>query len=261
MLRDNQKNPEYFEALIPQYLEAIESIEQELADDSITLPDEKTQAANDVFELRLMCAIACYSSGEPLEELKPHATKILEAKKLYINTANTLPPRQKTYRQQFEAISGDNQPPEIHGITRYINALWWLSLVVATGQTKAHCLEVLSCIGCRGEDALLDRIAIALSDDNKVQAENLLYPHLYRDLFKVFDTPKNECHLSIQRFLKDWYSGCWQASWYNNHAKENEQEGNWDYYFGYWSLEAVLVVNLLGLDDSEFNQHRYYPAD
>lgn len=261
MLRDKQKDAAYFEGLLPQYLEGIENLTLALEDGSMPLPDEQTKVANDLFELRLMYAIASYSSGESLTELKHKVAHILEAKKLFIAKANTLPSRQQVYRQQFEKIAGDEESNGLHYITRYINALWWLSLAVATRQSREHCLEILQCVGNRGEDALLDRIAIALGDDNQLQAETLNYPHLYRSLFKAFDAPPSQQVVLIKEFLTDWYSSCWQAAWYNNHSKENKEEGNWDFYFGYWSLESVLLVNLLKIDDSSFKSHWYYPVD
>lgn len=261
MLRDTRKPKDYFNALLPQYLEGIENLHHALDDGSMPLPDEQTFVANDIFELTLMHAIACYSAGESFHTLKPKVAEILKAKKLYFEKAATLPARQQVYREQFEEISGNSEDGEIHYITRYINALWWLSLVVATQQPQDHCLEVLSCIDNRGKDALLDRIAIALGDENQTLAPNLLYPHLYRSLLSAFDASPSQQIMYINAFLKDWYSNCWQAAWYNNHSKENAEGGNWDFYFGYWSLEAALVANLLGIDTSSFRDHWYYPAD
>lgn len=261
MQRDTRKSTIYFEELLPQYIEGIENLNLALTDGSNPLPDEQTSVANNIFDLKLMYAIACYSAGEYIGDLKPKVAQILDAKKLYIKKANTLPQRQQIYRQQFENISGDNEVDGIHPITRYVNALWWLSLAVATRQTKEHCLEILQCIGNRDKDALLDRIAIALGDENQIHAPSLLYPHLYRPLFEAFDASQPQRVTLLTSFLKDWYSSCWQAAWYNNHSKEYEEEGNWDFYFGYWSLEASLVVNLLTINDAAFKDHSYYPAD
>lgn len=261
MLRDTRKSKDYFNALLPQYLEGIENLHHALDDGSMPLPDEQTFVANDIFELTLMYTIACYSAGEPLHALKPKVAEILKAKKLYFEKAATLPARQQVYREQFEKISGKSEAGETHYITRYINVLWWLSLAVTTQQPQDHCLEILSCIGNRGEDTLLDRIAIALGDENQILAPNLLYPHLYRPLLSAFDASPSQQIMYVNAFLKDWYSNCWQAAWYNNHNKENAEGGNWDFYFGYWSLEAALVANLLNVDTTSFKDHWHYPAD
>lgn len=261
MPRDTQKSAAYFENLLPQYVEGIESLKLALEDGSMPLPDEQATVSNDLFELQLMYSIASYSAGESLDALKPKITEILKAKKLYLEKAATLPARQQVYRERFEKLSGNSESGEMHYITRYINALWWLSLVVATQQPEDHCLEVLSCIGNRGEDALLDRIAITLGDRNPVVAPNLLYPHLYRPLLAAFEASSSQQITHVNNFLKEWYSNCWQAAWYNNHSKESAEEGNWDFYFGYWSLEAALVVNLLSTDIASFKNHWYYPAD
>jgi len=261
MPRDTRKGTTYFENLLPQYIEGIENLNLALEDGSMPLPDEQTKVANDLFELYLMYSIASYSSGEAIDALKPKVTKILEARKIFLEKASTLPQRQKIYRQQFENISGDNVIDGIHPITRYINSLWWLSLAVATKQSKEHCLEILACIGNRGEDALLDRVAIALGDENKLQANTLYYPHLYRPLLNAFDASPSEKKSLLKTFLDDWYSSSWQSAWYNNHEKEDDEENNWDFYFGYWSLEAALIVNLLNIEDLRFNSHWHYPSD
>lgn len=261
MLRDNRKNSTYFDGLLPQYVKGIENLELVLKDGSMPLPDEQTKVANDLYELCLMYAIASYSSGETINQLQPKVAKILEAKKIFMEKAGTLPPRQQIYRRQFEMLSGVNEVDEVNPITQYINTLWWLSLAVATKQSNEHCVEILRCIGVRGEDALLDHIAIALGDENKIQSNVLYYPHLYRPLFAVFNSPPDKQIDLFKSFLDEWYSSCWQTAWYNNHEKEALEEKNWDYYFGYWSLEAALIANLLRLDDSSLFGYPNYPSD
>lgn len=261
MQRDKRKSTAYFENLLPQYIEGIENLTLALEDGSMPLPDEQTKVANDLFELQLMYSIASYSSGEPIVVLGPKVEKILESRKIFIEKANTLPQRQQIYRQQFENITGDHEINGIHPVTRYINSLWWLALAVSTKQSKEHCVEILACIGNRGEDALLDRVAIALGDKNKKQANTLYYPHLYRPLLNAFDASPGEKKVLLKTFLDDWYTSCWQSAWYNNHEKEDDEENNWDFYFGYWSLEAVLIVNLLNIEDSIFKSHWHYPSD
>lgn len=261
MLRDTRKSKSYFEKLLPQYLEGIKNLHRTLGDGSMPLPDEQTLVANDIFELRIMHAIACYSAGAPLDALKPTVAQILEAKKSYFEKADTLPSRQQIYRKQFEEFSAHEEVGRAHPITCYITALWWLSLAVATNQSQQHCLEILSCIGNRGKDTLLDRIAIALGDEDQTIAPNLIFPHLYRPLLASFEASLSQRPVHINVFLKDWYSNCWQAAWYSNHSKENAEEDNWNYYFGYWSLEAALVVNLLDVESTTFRDHLHYPAE
>jgi hypothetical protein len=261
MQRDQRKNSTYFENLLPQYIEGLENLHLALEDGSMPLPDEQTHVANDLFELQLMYAIASYSSGESIETIKPKVEEILASRKLFIQKVNSIPPRQQVYREQFETIFGDDEINGVYPITRYINSLWWLSLAIATQQSKEHCLEILECIGNRGKDAFLDKIAIFLGDKNTAQAPSLYYPHLYRALFNSFyETPSQRKSL-LKSFMDDWYSSCWQSAWYNNASKEDEEEGNWDFYFGYWSFEALLIVNLLQIDDTDIKKNPYYPAD
>jgi len=80
MPRDTQKSAAYFENLLPQYIEGIESLKLALEDGSMPLPDEQATVSNDLFELQLMYSIASYSAGESLDALKPKITEILKAK-------------------------------------------------------------------------------------------------------------------------------------------------------------------------------------
>ncbi|HSX85566.1 MAG TPA: hypothetical protein VLE50_09165 [Cellvibrio sp.] len=64
-----------------------------------------------------------------------------------------------------------------------------------------HSSSLLSCIDNRGEDTLLDRIAIALGDENQILAPNLLYPHLYRPLLSAFDASPSQQIMHVNAFL------------------------------------------------------------
>lgn len=121
---------------------------------------------------------------------------------------------------------------DIDYFTRYTSALWWISLTVASGQTTEHCLNVVRVINQRGEDALLDKISIHLGDPNLTKKTNLLYPSPYALLNNAFDPPASERPALIKEFLNQWYEGCSAAVWYNNHNIDDE-DNNWDFYFGY----------------------------
>lgn len=260
MQRDQRKPASYFEELLPQYLEGIDEVILSLESEERSLPDEQTLTANDLFDLRLLHCIASYSAGEPIQTLKTKVTRILDAKNIYFEKAKTLPDRQQVYRHQFEKLIGYSSSLEIDYFTRYTSALWWISLAVASGQTTEHCLNVVRAINQRGEDALLNKISTHLGNSNPTKNTDLLYPSPYALLNSVFDAPCAERPVLIKEFLDQWYEGCSKAAWHNNHNIDDE-DNNWDFYFGYWCLEAVLVVKLLNIDDSSFRDHPHYPAD
>lgn len=260
MQRDQRKTDDYFEELLLQYTEGINEVEKTLSSENCILPDEQTLTANDLFDLRLMHCIASYSAGESIQKLHAKVACILDAKKTYLEKANTLPKLQQVYRHQFEKLIGHSNTLGINYITRYTSTLWWLSLAVSSGQTTEHCLNIVHAVNQQSEDALLDKIATQLGCPNKTTMTQILYPSPYTLLLSAFDSPVSERPALIKEFLDQWYEGCSAAAWYNNHNIDCEFN-NWDFYFGYWCLEALLIVNLLDIDDSSFKDHPYYPAE
>jgi hypothetical protein len=63
-----------------------------------------------------------------------------------------------------------------------------------------------------------------------------------------------------ERFLGDylrryWYSAQRSEAWWGSHKREG-----WG-YTGYWAYDIAACAKAMGLDDSSFCDHKYYPKD
>lgn len=260
MLRDTRRSAAYFDELLPEFDEGIEETQQALDAGDFVLPDEQVDAAHQLYELAILRAVAHYSRGAGRAELAPLVAKILPLRQQLSAVAERLPAGQQVYRQPFEVFGGQGEACGSANINRYIYALWWLGLLIATDADKAHIQQVLASIGNAGRDALLDRIATRLGHPPETPAEELLYPALYRPLLAAFDAEPTTQQTLLGVFLDQWYDQCQEADWYDNHLCDGEFVYT-DYYVGYWSVEALLVTQLLGIDDRDFRDHAHYPGD
>lgn len=57
---------------------------------------------------------------------------------------------------------------------------------------------------------------------------------------------------------KKWYPSCKQYYWYQNHEISY---GALHEYFGYWCFEGGAVAKILGIDDVALQNCKYYPYD
>ena len=56
-------------------------------------------------------------------------------------------------------------------------------------------------------------------------------------------------------YLKKWYNKHNECGWHDSHkSKQN-------LYYGYWSFEAGATAKILGIDDSDIRNCKYYPYD
>ncbi|MCG6657932.1 DUF1911 domain-containing protein [Halomonas campisalis] len=259
MLRDTRRSAAYFAELLPEFDEGIEETQQALDAGNFVLPDEQLDAAHQLYELAILRAVAHYSSGASQAELVPLVAEILPLRQQLSSVADRLPASQQVYRQPFEVFGGQGKACGSANINRYIYALWWLGLLVATQADEAHIQQALASIGNAGRDALLDRIAARLGCPPEAPAEALLYPALYRPLLAAFDAGPATQQTLLGVFLDHWYEQCQDADWHDNHLCDCEFVYT-DYYVGYWSFEALLVARLLGVDDQVLQDHAFYPG-
>lgn len=259
MFRDTRRSREYFEELLPEFEEGIEGTQQGLDDGDFALPDERVDAAQQLYELAILRCIAHYSNGASREQLAPLVAAILPLRQQLKTEADGLPANQQVYRKPFEQFGGQGKACGSPNLNRYVYALWWLSLLVATGLDQNHREEALALIGNAGKDALLDTLSQRIRKADGPVSGQLLYPELYQPLLDCFRSTPDARPGLIRAFLDGWYDQLQEADWYENHRCELECVYT-EYYVGYWSLEAALVVNLLDIDDAGFREHEYYPA-
>ncbi|UTV26481.1 PoNe immunity protein domain-containing protein [Photobacterium atrarenae] len=260
MLRDTRRPHDYFSELLTDLDEAIEETQQALDEDEFPLPAEQVDAAQQLYQLAIMRAVAHYSAGATRAQLKPVVESILPLRRQLKDKADALPDEHQVYRRPFEQFGLQAKADGSDNVNRYIYALWWLSLLVACQVDSSHIAAALDLINNSGRDALLDRVAISLGDSRRDSGAGLLYPERYQPLYDAFDAAPEQRPALVRTFLESWYANNADTDWYESHLCDCEFVYT-DYYTGYWCFEALLVANLLNIDDKLLKTHPHYPKD
>ncbi|MBB3142755.1 PoNe immunity protein domain-containing protein [Halomonas organivorans] len=253
LMRDTRKSPAYFTALLSE-LEV--GLQGEPTDPVNRLPDDRVRSAWQLFEGSLYGLIARYSQGDALESLPPLLDEVLRRREQLAEYGDKLPERQQVMRRSLEQFDS-----RFETFDTYLYHLWWWSLAVCLDVNEDYRRRMLAVTGNVGQDALFDRLAQALGDRDRPQADRLNYPHLHAPLLEAIEAPATLRPHVLKRFLDGWYAGCEAAAWYDNHLKEDDEFELTDFYVGYWCFEAALVVALYDVDDTELCHHPCYPAD
>lgn len=240
-MRDILKNKLYFDEKIEFYSEAIEEDEKTSNNwpKDITLEGRALHLYS-TFSYYTRVLFCKYSRGDNFEEIKFWFERTLNSwQRLndYLFEYND-----KKIREMYTNLAFDN----------YIIFLWILSFAVCLEVNAQLLKKTVKLINNAGKDALLDRIMAQMGMAEKV-TDNLIHPRPFKPLYESLDAdPANKQKLTA-RFLKNWYTGCRKAFWYDT------DRGDDSGYFGYWCFEAALVVKLWGIDDQSFADHPNYP--
>ena len=89
--------------------------------------------------------------------------------------------------------------------------------------------------------------------ESKVDNHNISFPRSYKRIAKCI---KENDRDSFVRYLRGWYKGSQESSWYDTHKIKDD-----NLYYGYWCFEAGAVAKRLGLDDRDLLNEPYYPYD
>ncbi|MBB3009146.1 PoNe immunity protein domain-containing protein [Cupriavidus alkaliphilus] len=78
----------------------------------------------------------------------------------------------------------------------------------------------------------------------------------YSKALKIFDAPADERVTLMSSYLDAWYKASRHEPYYESHT-----QGRIHNYLGYWSFEAAAISIVLDIDDAEFRDKPFYPAD
>lgn len=70
--------------------------------------------------------------------------------------------------------------------------------------------------------------------------------------------PEQRPALMLQ-YLEGWYEASRREPYHDQHSQTDINDGFT--YYGYWSWEAAAVTWLLGIDDTLYREHEFYPKD
>ncbi|WP_246028873.1 PoNe immunity protein domain-containing protein [Litorilituus sediminis] len=260
-MRDSRKTTDYFETFLVDIQVGINETQEALEAGNFTSPSARVDTAQRIYQLAIMRAVAHYSYGAHLSDVRRYVLEILPYRKQLKAYCDKLPRPHQFYRNAFEKLGGQADAVGSANINRYIYTLWWLALLQGCEVDQAHIDDVLAIIGEQGKDALLDNIAMALGDVDRPISSTLYYPEIYQPLAAVFSATKAEQPDLLNTFISNWYERLEdQADWHSTHDIDCEFEYT-DYYIGYWCFELSLVANILNVPKNQLPNHSMLPID
>jgi len=105
-------------------------------------------------------------------------------------------------------------------------------------------------------DGLLERLVAPFAPGRQPPPDDCTRHLPYFKLLKVFDAAAAERPALMARYMDDWYEASRREPYYRSHTKGREHS-----FLGYWSFEAAAVTQVLGIDDSSYRDHEFYPKD
>lgn len=109
------------------------------------------------------------------------------------------------------------------------------------------------------KDGLIERLVGPFVADRGAPPKEARRHLPYRKLIKVFDAEAQKRPALMLQYLEDWYEASRREPYHDQHPQTDLRSGI--SYFGYWSWEAAAVTWLLGIDDSSYREHQFYPKD
>ena len=101
------------------------------------------------------------------------------------------------------------------------------------------------------KDWLISFLLQGRKDSDKISTEKFLFKKKYLPPLKSFVENKNIDDMKL--YLSKWYNA--DCGYYGAHKSTEKL------YCGYWSFEAGAVAKILGIDDEEIKDKKYYPYD
>jgi hypothetical protein len=232
--RDTLKPPAYWDEQVRYNEESLAQFRAIIADPA-TAPEHREQLRHTVFRRELEQLIARYSRGEPVPAMREAFPRVVTALAEYQEEAGPA-------AQDFEHFDA------------YVFALWIVSLAILLDADDAELHRAVRELDNEGRDPIFDRL-VALRRKVGAPADTLMYPELYQPLYAALHASGPEQERLIIEFLDGWYDGMAAAYWHGSHRGTDAG------YFGYWCFELAAFVKGLGIDDSAFAGHAFYPRD
>ncbi|ORX76344.1 DUF1911-domain-containing protein [Anaeromyces robustus] len=220
-MRDTLRTKEYFDTFILEELEDIKMFEDSIENGEIE--DERINfIKDDILEIKLGIIIAKYSRGDPICTIK------------------------KEFEDMIDFFC------EFWNGEIYEDNLWFASLAYLLKLDEALLKRIRNKLKESDTyDYLIDFILIGFDDSQ----DNLKisFPRPYKKLLKCINGQDRE---ALLKYLRGWYKGCQESSWYDTHKIKDD-----NLYFGYWCFEAGAVAKRLGFEDDDLKNKQYYPYD
>ncbi|AXR00025.1 PoNe immunity protein domain-containing protein [Pseudoalteromonas piscicida] len=241
MVRDTFRDKSYFDEAVEFYEETILEDVAELDSSDLTI-EIKMRTCFDLINNIISLMHVKYSRGDSVIEFNPLLNDAITYRRAQKKFADELPLEAQAERIDLE---------ELHQ-SDLRNYLKLFCFAYCLNMGKDYYLQLLELIGNQGQDALFDKIAIALGDTDREIAADTLFKKRFDKLYKVVEGSPEQRPALAKSYMEAWYV---LEESPDIHLLDN------DAYDGYWCWEIALVVKLFNIDDSSFIDHPYYPKD
>lgn len=248
-MRDLSGYVKSFENAIIQNEESIQRrIEKlkkgEIAKDRITIVEQQMSSTF------LSISICKYSAGYSLAEV-------------CLDLVSAVDYTIKSWDGFWKLKDKDGNEYDQYILSAYDEMIWMLSLGYLLNVSDDIFMKLVEVIDRDNVKDLLFEFIISA----KIKSREPLKEESYRKYFgvpEVFSKLREAIRVEdkviaenlVKEFItKNWYKNHKDASWYNSHKSK------FDIYYGYWSFETAAVVKIMGLEDSNFRDCKYYPKD
>lgn len=233
VIRDTRRDEHYWNEFIT-FREELISISQNVITRSSVTESHRSSAFFNVFMHRLEVLLAHYSRGDDIQIMSSYFPNVIDSLEAYLR--------------------GAPHPFRFPSLEIYVQALWMLSFGILLDVQPPDKRRIAELVSYVGTDALVNRLRSSLVDST-YESKGLQYSEIYEPLLAVFRSSSEGQQILLQEYLRSYYSKMKPTYWHNRHLLKKKS------YFGYWCVEAAVVVKLLGIDDEPFRDNVYYPAD
>lgn len=226
-MRDKIKKLAYFEEYITQEKMRIDKFQTKLDANEVS-SDRIFPVKEKILSLRFQVLIAKYSMGENIEKL----------------------------REEYNILLSDIE--KYWYFDSYTSTLWMVSLAILLDVSMEDVGEFIAEVKKYYSDEWLMSFLISYYDNNEVFKEKkVLFDKPYGKLKRIVDMKSDiEKVNQLKKYLQeDWYKGHKDTGWYDLHKCKEKL------YYGYWSFESAAIVRILGLNDAELKEVKFYPYD
>lgn len=240
-MRDQLRDEAYYNKYIGLTESAIASKQQKLGGYK---DSGKAGCLFDIIMYAHAVIVMRYSRGDTVESMRKCIEKGHEMLQFRRRVMDGLQLDERT-RHMWENL-------ESGSLYRYLTLL---AFMVSLRFPAEDILDVLRLVGYEGEDVLLELAAAHFGKEDAKVGQASTFPRVYGELVDLTRAEAKEQPGLLKKYVERWYRLNKPVYWHDTH------KGAEGAYKGYWCFEAALVVMLLGIDDSQAQDHPHYPAD
>lgn len=221
-MRDKIKSKEYFDTFILEEEEDGVKMFEECIEKGEIEEDRIDYIKDEILRIKKGIIIAKYSRGDSIEEIK----------------------------QEFEGMIDSFCESWDSGIYEDNLCLASISYLLGVDNVKLNKIRE-KLMESETYDYLIDFVLVG--SDTKLDKAKVSFPRPYKKILRSIECKDKE---SLEKYLRGWYKGSQESSWYDTHKIKDD-----NLYYGYWCFEAGAIAKRLGFDDSDLQNEQYYPYD